>query len=125
MTLSELPKLLTALGFDIQQTPATRDSITLAELEYDQIDQYWRFVFRWEDMQINVPPQSLPDDVWQAVEPHASAGYNDVMIYIVSPGTWWTEESDWREIETGLHDEIRKLTAEALRIAKLLAPWAE
>lgn len=125
MTIADLPKLLTALGFDLHQTPARRDSITLAELEYYQIGQYWRFVFRWEDMQINVPPQSLPDDVWRAIEPHASAGNEDVMIYIISPGTWWTEDSDWREIETGLRDNLRSLTVEAERIAKLLAPYAE
>lgn len=125
MTIAELSKLFTSLGFDIQETPARRDSITLAEMEYDQIDQYWRFVFRWDDMRINVPAKALPDDVWAAIRPHASPGNDGVMIFITSPAVWWTADSDWREIETGLRDEIRKLTIEAERIAKLVAPYVE
>ena len=125
MTIAELPKLLRALGFNFQQTPATRDSITLAELEYDQIDRYWRFVFRWEDMQINRSPETLPPDVWRDIEPHASPGTKDVMIYIVSPQSKWSEDSYWREIEAGLRGDFRKLTAEAERIARLIAPWVE
>ena len=125
MTIAELPKLLTAIGFDFQQSPAVRDSIALAELEYDQIDRYWRFAFRWDDMRIGHPPEALPPDVWREIEPHASPGKEDVMIYIFSSQSKWSEDSDWREIEDGLRDEIRRLTMEAERIAKLLAPWVE
>jgi len=123
MTIAELPKLLQALGFNYQVTPARRDSITLLNIEYDSIDEYWRVRFGWEDMEVPGRAVDLPTDVLEVVARYAHHGTDSIMIFIWGNYVRFREDDDWLAIEAACREELRRLTIEAETIAKAIAPF--
>lgn len=125
MTISGLLQLLEHLHFDVDEIPARRGHITLAELEYDEVDRYWRFRFRWNDIAIPVPTAELPAELWAAIKESASSGETNTMIFGVSEPSKWTDETPMVEILLGLRDELVEFTQEMERLTALVAPYCE
>jgi hypothetical protein len=123
MTLIELVPMLTRLRFDTSRLPITAGPVSLAELEYDEIEKYWHFKFRWRDIKLSVTPKALPVEIWQAINEHASAGHDDVMVFGLSQSMDWDDWTPTDEIETGLRQEIEAFTAHMLEIERLVEPW--
>lgn len=117
MTLVELLPMLQRLGFDVRQLPARRGLITLAELEYDEVDAYWHFQFRWDDIEIPVPTSAIPEAQWRQIEKYASAGEERTLLFGYSPSSNWDAGSSVAEIEAGLTIELWRFTEEMLALA--------
>lgn len=124
MTLLDLVPMLQSIGFDCSVTPPKRDDmITLAELEYDEIDQYWHFRFRWPDITLNVAPSEIPPEIWRIIGFDASAGDTDTMIYGISKSINYSEDSTVEEISEGLREEIERFTEYMQGLIKIVKRW--
>ncbi len=114
--------MLAALGFDTDEIPARRGPITLAELEYDEIDNYWHFRFRWDDIEIPVATKDLPAEIWRAISDDASPGETNTMIFGRSASSNWGGETPMIEILVELRDELAEFTQKMERLQALIAP---
>jgi len=125
MTLADLLLMLSHLWFDVTVMPPRKGSITVDAIEYSQVDNYWIFRLDWEDMTIPGPTDDLPADVWEAIKTRASPGDDYTLLLVDSGIIKFDADEDYVEIERSLHGACAALTAEAERIAKLIAPYMQ
>jgi hypothetical protein len=112
MTFAELPELLEHLQFDITVIPARRGPVTLAEFEFDELEKYWGFRFRYDDIVIPVPTKELPAKLWDAIRDNASPGDDDTVVYGLSKRSGWEDKTPVAEIAVGLLDDLNAFVAD-------------
>lgn len=121
MTLFELDYMFHDLGFDTTVTPARNGKVTLAELEYDEIDNYWHFRFRWDDISVPYPPDLLSEDFLAQIDPYAGIGKDGIEIFGGSESSNWHENTPAHEIRAGLQVNLDDFREEMKRIEGLVA----
>jgi hypothetical protein len=123
MTLNEIAPLLASLGFDCNQTPARFGRITLAELEYDEIDSRWHFRFRYDDIRLKMPMHELPKKAQDIIDRYASPGETDTMIYGHSYPINCAEGCTVMDICNVLHQEISSFQLKMIKIENMVKEW--
>ena len=122
MRINGLPGLMRFLGFNPAHSPAdAEDGVYLESFEYNFGEDYWLFGFDYPEIKLDVHAEDIPDDVWAAIEAHASPG-SDVLIFLrISAG--FAADADLTEIAGRLTEDLSEFRAEIARIEGLVEPW--